>query len=339
MSLKDKLKKANIIRVGAVSSTYKNAKDRPMSLQDDMFIGKDNPIENDLPKTDKTPKKPSKNLLIVCAVLTFIFIYLALTTTIAWLLILIWIAVLLYFWLLYTGKVVFVLNISITMLLVIVSFLSFFLILLTQSDNGSEADKKSSAKELTSEECKPYYDKYNGKVLKLSSDGLQGTVGIKIDMSAGCKLLGWYNVILSYNLPQNPYKRDIGPSYHYTVMLREKDINERTKYDGFGDLSAAYKNVTSLPDPFSDSQTRSSLYSQGEQATETRYFYWGYNLDTKFSEKRYQEILDSTKLEIVDGQPYIEETQDDIGYSYSVNDDKAAENGNIVKTYILTIEE
>lgn len=339
MSLKDKLKKANIVRIGAVASTYKNAKDRPMSLQDDMFMGNDNPKLNSSQNSYKKPQKPSKNLLIVCTILAILFIWLALTTTITWLIIIAWIVLLFYFWFMYSGKTKFVLNISVNVFIVLFSVISFFLVLVTQSDSNNGGNKKSSSKELTSEQCKPYYDRYNGKVLKLSSDGLQGTVGLKIDMSSGCKLLGWYNVILSYNLPQNPYKRDIGPSYHYTVMLREQDNNERTKYDGFGDLSAAYKNVTSLPDPFSDSLARTALYSQGEQATETRYFYWGYYLDTNFSEERYQEILDSTKLEIVDGQPYIEETQDSTGYSYSVNDDKAAENGNIIKTYILTIEE
>ncbi|MDO8266102.1 MAG: hypothetical protein Q7T41_04140 [Candidatus Saccharibacteria bacterium] len=339
MSLKGTLKKSNILRAGAVASTYKSAKDRPMSFQDDMFVGKDKQEPKIPKKNNNSPKKPSKNLLIACVVLTLIFVFLALTTTITWLLILLWGILLFYFWLMYTDKTVFILNISVTVFLVIFSLSSFFIVLLTQSDNSLSDDKKTSTKALTSEQCKPYYDKYNGKVLKLSSDGLQGTVGLKIDMNNGCKLLGWYNVLLSYELPQNPYKRDIGPSYHYTVMLREKDSTERTKYDGFGDLSAAYKNVTSLPDPFSDSVTRTALYSQGEQAVETRYFYWGYNLDTNFSEERYQEILDSTKLEIVNGEPFIEETQDSTGYSYSVNDDKAAETGEIVKTYTLTIED
>ena len=52
---------------------------------------------------------------------------------------------------------------------------------------------------------------------------------------------------------------------------------------------------------------RSNLYSANEPAAETRYFYWGYEIDTNFSEERYQEIFEQNKLDIVNGVDYIEE--------------------------------
>jgi len=328
------LKKYNVIRVGAVAAKYKNARERPMALQDDMFIGKPEP---GVKKGAPTAKfSPIKKLAIISLVLFFVFFILAMTSWLSWLVILIWIALMIYLWLTWTGKLVLKISISAVALLVVVVVFSFLLIIFTQTSSP-----KTATKPLTAAECKPYVDKYDGKIFNISSDGLQGTIGIKVDTSnpAACKLHGYYNVILSYNLPQNPYTRDIGPSYHYIVMLRGSGQNARTKYDGFGTLSPAYKNFTSMPDPFSGGQTRSNLYSQGSTATETRYFYWGYEIDINFSDARYQEILNDTKLDIVNGTPFIVEKGDGTSYSYSVDDDTAAVSGDIVKSYNLTITE
>ena len=334
MALIDILKKLNIIRVGSVSGTYHNAKERPMALQDDMFLGKSEPGSA---KNDKAPKGTLFGVLIISVILAILFILLALTSTISWLIILIWVVWVVYVWLLFAGKITFVLGLTWMVVLIILSVVSAVLVIFTQTDNNSST--VSNAPALTTAECKPYYEKYNNKVLNISSDGLQGTIGIKIDNSNGCKLHGYYNVILSQNLPQNPYKRDIGVSYHYNILLREADRTTRTKYDEFGVLSPAFKNTTLLPDPFANSLTRTNLYSQGMDVTETRYFYWGYEIDTNFSEARYQEILDDTKLEIINGTPFIEETKDSNGYSYTVNGERAAISAEIVKTYNLTIEE
>jgi hypothetical protein len=288
---------------------------------------------------DKNGKnRANKNFLIASAVLAIVFIALAFTTTIAWLFIVLWVLWLVFAWLTYSGKLSLMLGFWLIISLVVLFVISLVLVFTTHGGSNSKNSAGSTTKALTSEQCKPYYDLYNNKVLNISSDGLQGTIGIKIDMTSGCKLHSYYNVLLSQNLPQNPYSRDIGPSYHYTVMLRSQNQQERTQYDGYGSLSPAYKNFTSMPDPFSGGATRSQLYSQGSTATETRYFYWGYEVDTNFSEARYQEILDSTKLEIVDGTPFIEEKQEDTGWSYTINDDRAAVEGTIVKTYTLTIE-
>jgi hypothetical protein len=344
MGFVDILKKLNILRAGSVSGTYTNAKDRPMALQDDMFLGKPEPNKEENKSSqsgDKNkPKTPGRIALIVSIVLAIFFILLSLTTTIAWLIIIAWVVWVTYIWLVYTKRFK-PFGFSLTITLIVFCVVSFLVVLLTQSDpsGSSNGSIKNAAKTLSAQQCEPYYEKYNGKILKISSDGLEGTVGIKIDKTNGCKLLGYYSVLLARNIPENPYKRDVGPSYHYIVLLRTKGQTTRTSYDSFGALSPAFKNVTTLPDPFADSVARSELYSQGVQAAETRYFYWGYKLDAPFSEERYQEILDSTQLDIVDGMPYIEEKQEsDGGYSYSINHDNAAVKGTIVKSYALTIE-
>lgn len=204
-----------------------------------------------------------------------------------------------------------------------------------------KSGENNTSTQLTIEECRPYIEKYNDKILKISSDGLQGTIGIKIDTSSGgCKLKGYYNVLLSYNLPQNPYEKDLGAAYHYIVMIRNEDEQKRTEYDSYGALSSVYKNFYNLPEPFADSVERSNLYYTDETATSTRFFSWGYEIETNFSEQRYQQIFEKNKLEIVDGLDYIEEEKNgDTVFSWGINHEKAAVGGEIVKSYILTIEE
>jgi hypothetical protein len=297
-------------------------------------------LTNKLFVTTKDNKsRPNQYFLLLTFIMAVIFIALSFTTSLAWLFIVLWVIWLLFVLLTHKGRLSLLLGLSLFAVGAVLVLLSIVLLIVTQSsDSDSKTPSGSSAKALTTEQCKPYYDKYNNTVLKISSDGLQGTIGINIDMTNGCKLHGFYNVLVSYALPQNPYKKDIGPSYHYIVMLRPQNQQERTKYDGYGTLSPAYKNFTTMPDPFSDASARSELYSNGSQATETSHFYWGYEMDTNFSEARYQEVLDSTNLQIVDGTPYIEEKQENPGWSYTVNDDRAAVDGTIVKTYTLTIE-
>ncbi|HMS24901.1 MAG TPA: hypothetical protein PKB15_04310, partial [Acidimicrobiia bacterium] len=267
----------------------------------------------------------------------------ALTTTIAWLFMIVWLVVLVYYWLAYKNNKSLWLNGLPIIVLVIITIFSILLILLTQSDTyttGSGAGTNNNKAALTSEQCQPYKEKYDNKVLKVSSDGLQGTIGIKIDDTNGCKLKAYYNVVLARNLPYNPYKRDIVPTYNYIVTLKKPTKTSRDRYDSAGALSAAYKNQTVLIDPYASSRERADFYSQGVTPTETRYFYWGYEIDTNFSESRYKEIFAETQFGIVDGQKYIEEEQSGDGSaSWSINHDKAATEGTIVKSYNLTIKE
>jgi hypothetical protein len=331
----DFLKKTGVLRVGSVSATYKNAKDRPIELQDDMFLGKTKK-SNSNSESLKKPGHVGKKALIASIVAFILFLVLSLATSITWLIFIIWLLWLIYVWLVFAGRIK-AFNFSTKIGFIILCFVSLLFVFVFVDGSDSES---SNQKVLTAAECQPYYNLYNNKVLKISSDGLQGTIGIKIDMSEGCKLKAWYNVLLSHEIPQNPYKRDAGgASYHYMVMLREANQTSRDKYDGYGSLAAVYKNFTSMPDPFADSVVRSELYSQGTQAAATRYFSWGYIIDTNFSESRYNDIFKMTKLEIVNGLPFIEEELiDGGGYSYGVNTDRAAESGNIIKTYRLTIE-
>ncbi|MFZ1683716.1 MAG: hypothetical protein WAU88_06245, partial [Candidatus Zixiibacteriota bacterium] len=170
MGLMDTLKKLNIIRTGSVSGVYKNAKDRPMALQDDMFMGKTEQAKTKKPKKlNQIMDKPSKTFLMVCTVLAVVFVLLALTTKIAWLFIVLWLVVLRYVWLLNKGKVLWIFGFTLTLFVVIISILSLLGILLTQSEsnnNSDSANTTSTTKKLTTEECQPFYDKYNGKVLK-----------------------------------------------------------------------------------------------------------------------------------------------------------------------------
>lgn len=351
MKLIDTLRKLGILRFGANTGVYHNAKDRPLELQSEGIYNaeKDTVDKDDLKKVvaalkPASPAKISNKFFIASVIVGVLFMFLSLASTLWWLLVILWVTWVAALWLISKGRLILSLRFGLVFTCLII--FSFLLVIFTVKDSDSaskSSGSNSTTKKLTSAECQPYVQKYNNKVLKVSADGLQGTIGIKIDASNGCKLKGWYNVLLSYNLPQNPYKRDAGVAYHYTVLLRSSSSSERTKSDGLGDLSAVYMNQAVLPGPFDDSVARAKLYSNGQAASDTRYFSWGYMIDTNFSEERYNQILNNTRFEIVNGTPFMEEKSENVGgissYSWTVNEDEAAAKGTIVKSYNLTITE
>lgn len=286
----------------------------------------------------KNNQKPTKIILIISLFLAICCIFLAFMTTISWLLIILWLLWLIFVWLEYSGKLaVKMFGLSFCSILIIWCVVSFLIFIFTK--NQSSNSTSSSSKSLTSAQCKPYYDKYNGKVYQIKSDGLQGNIGIKINTNKGCTLMGYYHVLLSYNVPNNPYKNNMY-QYNYLVTLRNSKQTTRTKYDEHGSLSPASSNFNSLPDPFASTEEASKLYHPDTQiVADTRYFYWSYNIYTDFSEKRFQEIFDDTKFEIVDGLPYITETPTSGGgYSYGIDYEKAGKEGKIIKSYNLSIK-
>lgn len=337
MGLIDIFRKLGIIRYGKTSGVYHNAKERPIEFQEKGVFNSEKDLISEADYNGLlTKQKPGPRLLRVSTIITIILLILGLFSLVRLTLLILWVIWCVIIFSINKGKI----RLLLPLRFIFYVFLIFSFMFIFLWPGSAFNNIQNEAVQLTSEECQPFVEAYDGKVLNISSDGLQGTIGIKIDTSeGGCKLKGWYNVLLSYNLPQNPYKRDAGVAYNYIVMLRKPDDQERTKYDGHGVLSPVYKNFYSLPDPFADSIARSNLYYTDEPATSTRFFSWGYELETNFSEQRYQQIFEESKLEIVDGLDYVEEEYDEGNiYSWGINHERAAVDGEIVKSYSLTIE-
>lgn len=253
-----------------------------------------------------------------------------------------WIGILIFLWIALTvvnfTKLYTILSSFIWLILFSILFIlsiSFFFV------NTNSKNSTSNVPKLTPEECMPYVEQYDGKVLNISGENLIGSVGISIDPE-DCKLIGRYIITFTTDLPENPEERIVGGyPYNYIVLLRESSNAER-KYSGSGVLSVVRRNGMSLPDAFADSISISEYYV--EPGTyydgESNNFYWTYEISTNFSEERYEKIFKEVYFDIVDGLPFIEVTDEGDGFtSSSINHDRAEVEGDIVKSFKLTISE
>ncbi|MEI6886885.1 MAG: hypothetical protein WCK31_01455 [bacterium] len=198
----------------------------------------------------------------------------------------------------------------------------------------------SKSKTLTSEECKPLIEKYNNKVLKISENNLNGSIGIKID--GNCKFTARYVITFNAILPTNPIP-DIpsGAQYTYENLLHKASLTERGHY-GIGVLSIAKQNFMQLPDPFSTSKQVAEFYrNPGDYSNGTsNNFYSSFERAGNLSQDKYSEFLNDNVFEVVDSLPYIVKTPSSIGgFSYSVDSEKAEKEGKIVKTFNMKISE
>lgn len=207
--------------------------------------------------------------------------------------------------------------------------------------SSSSTATTSTGKKLSAVECKPLIDKYNNKVLKVSSDGLIGTIGIKV--TPECKLTGRYIFAFTANLTENPIPElaAISSYFNYVSNLHETSQTDRGHY-GVGAVSVVKRNAMALPDPFATSQEVSVFYRDPADGVPGRgsSFYWSYEKTGDFSQNRYQEMLGNNVFEVVDGLPYMQKTAYPDGtYSYSIDSEKAEKDGKIANTFNLTISE
>jgi hypothetical protein len=253
-----------------------------------------------------------------------------------------WIGILIFLWITFTvvnfTKLYTILSSFIWLILfsiLLILSISFFFV------NTNSKNSTNNVPKLTPEECKPYAEQYDGKVLNISGENLIGSIGISIDPEE-CRLIGRYIITFTADLPENPEERIAGGyPYNYIVLLRGSSNAER-KYSGGGVLSVVRRNGMSLPDAFSDSISISDYYMESGTYYDggSSNFYWTYLIDTDFSKDRYEKIFKEVYFDIVDGLPFIEVTDEGDGFtSSSINHERAEIDGDIVKSFKLTISE
>lgn len=141
MKFIDMLRKLGIFRSGAVSGTYKSAADRPIELQmEGVYDAKKDLIgvgDNPKPQSTQARKAPRKSLAIVIVSVSAaaLMLLLSLTSTVGWLIALVWIGWVVIVWLHWRGKVTWILRWWLIFWIVVV--VSFVTILVTQTDTES----------------------------------------------------------------------------------------------------------------------------------------------------------------------------------------------------------
>jgi hypothetical protein len=215
-------------------------------------------------------------------------------------------------------------------------FLIAFLILnVTTVVLVKSSNKTPSAKPLTVEECKAIYEEYDSTVLDISSDGLKGSIGIKIDPQ-DCGAIVTYNILFNTNLSKNFQLNEYTePEYEYAGVLRDPK-KERINSD-YGVIFPVFENKDKLLNPYSSDLSEIN-YGHGSNNESTTTFYDGWESSYIFREDSFEKIISKTVYEILDGSNSMDIKQmDENAYSYSLDAELSAKEGSVVKTFDLTI--
>jgi hypothetical protein len=209
----------------------------------------------------------------------------------------------------------------------ILLLLSIGLIFLTK-DSAKKAGN-STEQPLTAAECAPIVEKYDGKSLNVSADGLTGRVSIRITDKNTCKAEIAHHYLLTADLPR-------GETYGYMGYTSEKDDSEdRNYWNGNGYVSPVYKNGDTLPADLFQVGSQET-YSDGNDTNATSRFFVSYTEEPYLSESRYQKLKSENKLFIIDGREFIIVTDEGGGSTTATSDDeKGAREGLIVKIFDL----
>ena len=201
------------------------------------------------------------------------------------------------------------------------------------------SNSSSSGIKLTKEQCKPLFDKYDSKMLKIVGPNLKGSIGLKVDPD-DCKYTAQYIFMMDANLPANPHA-DLPYPYNYIGAVHHTNQNDRGHY-GVGTVSAARINKGALPDPFATSQEIAAFYNvqNSSDISTTGSFYSSFSRSRYLSESAFNEIFDDSVYEVMDGLPYMKkEAVASGGFSYSIDHEMTEKEGRIVRSFQFTISE
>lgn len=204
-------------------------------------------------------------------------------------------------------------------LILSVTILSF-----SKSFNKNEIQSEA----LTPEQCKPIYDDYNGRILDVSSNGLQGMVTIEInpdDCYADLDYLFLFNENLSQNGEvHNPYWGYLGQLY---------SDEPRSDWSGNGEIFTVHVNKGNLPATPEDAYY---FYRDDEKFNDsTDWFYHHFGIHYVFNDEGYEKLLLRNKYAVLNGYNYIVGTEQDGGISRHLDEESAAPSAPIVKEYEL----
>jgi hypothetical protein len=275
-------------------------------------------------------KLPLNIIFLICTVviLTLLCVFIGFTI---WLIVFLILSLFLYF--LFFTKIF---KIKPLKPLYIWIFLGAFLLLnVTTVVLVKNSSKNTSLKPLTEEECQAIYEEYDSTILDLTSDGLKGTIGIKIDQS-NCEATVSYNFIYTTNLNKNFQISEYAPlQYEYAGVLR--DPNKERNDSSYGVIFPAYKNKGTLPNPYYFGLDAVD-YGDWTEADSTTTFYHGWQSKYIFRENSFEKITAKTLYEVLDGSNAMNVTQTGEGaHSYSLDAELAAKQGSVVKSFNLTI--
>ncbi len=237
-----------------------------------------------------------------------------------------------YFFFLYNGGLERTLFLSFVIVFIpLVLGLPFFFF----AEKKDSVKKETVSESLTPEECKPIYEKYNGKVLDIKSDGLIGRADVEIN-SDDCKATVSYVFQFTASLEKNNLD-DAGSSY-WGYFAEHPISNDRKTWSGSGEIFPAFQNVRNLPEV---GEEKHDFYGyEADFDLNITEFYHSFSSTYVFSDEKYEDLFERTRYVIIDGRDFIEQEIYDEGVmGKSLNTKAAAPVAPIVKEFKLDITE
>ncbi len=232
----------------------------------------------------------------------------------------------LYFVLIFKGGLERTLFLSIVILVVPVVFGSSLLLFV---------EKETVSESLTPDQCKPIYEKYNGKVLDIKGDGLIGRANVEINPD-DCKATVSYVFQFSASLAKNNLP-DAGSSY-WGYFAEYPISDDRNTWDGSGEIFPVFENVGNLP-VFGEERHEFYGYEADFDLDITEFSHW-FSRTYVFSDEKYEDLFKRTRYAIIDGREFIEKVETGgMTFSGSLNTKAAAPVAPIVKEFKLEITE
>lgn len=190
--------------------------------------------------------------------------------------------------------------------------------------------------QLSAEECKPFYDKFNNKILKINGDNTIGEIGVTVSPD-NCDFSARYVLTFKADFILNP--SNVLPyfeGYNYTGSFH-KTSEERDSAESINtEVRPVRQNAMVLPDPFS-TENFQLFYEKASEFNHnpTNYFYWTYYRTGNF---KLEEIPNNNVFDVIDSFPYIKQDTKASG-TYGLDQNEAVKAGQIVKTINLSISE
>lgn len=226
----------------------------------------------------------------------------------------------------------FTLSVVLTFVLLFIPFVLFITIYFVGGGSKARGVSKGEVR-LSVEECKEIYDKYDGRVLDISGEGIKGSVLLEVDPD-GCETEVVYTFLFNVSLERDSQREYMG-------YFGEHDGGEsREDWDGVGSINPVYANKGVLVEPSADGGYGYFYEGYSHTGEDTDTFYNWYKSSYVMTDERYEGLLGDGEFVVLDGRDFIVDTYiDENSWSSSLDEDRAAREAPIVKRFGIVISE
>ena len=228
---------------------------------------------------------------------------------------------------------------SLFWVLIYIFFLSLFYTVPFFINMDAHTVSSQKSVKMSDKECLENSQKYNGKMLSIKGDNINGKIYISGN-SKDCRLEAYYLLRFKTKLLENKID-DLPYLYNYTGVIGQSGNLNRDKLRSTGTISTVEGNVDGFPEDITVSSSVSTFYHPNPitGTTPTEEFYSNFSAWYDLSDEGYKSVFKDNRFGIIDLKPYSIKKQENVGYSYSFDSQKAVKDGSIVSEFKYIISE